>query len=97
MTKEEKAVKFVEDFIKYGFRIDVNPTIIIVDSSKPFDAHNWWSDYVSNAEKRLIDEAKEVFVEEVNYEKVFMRRAIEKLAGVSDSEFKELCIKLNLC
>ena len=64
MTKEEKAVQFVEDFIKYGFRIDIMPTRIfhgnVHDMGVQHDEYAWWSDYVSGAEKRLREAAKAV-------------------------------------
>ena len=67
MTKEEKAVAFVEDFIKYGFRIDTMPTRMLMGAGKDQQIaeaqHNeymWWHEYVSGAEKRLLAEARKV-------------------------------------
>jgi len=70
MTKEEKAVAFVEDFIKYGFRIDTMPTRMMFKQSGNPDVqmiadaqhqeYMWWHEYVSGAEKRLLAEARKV-------------------------------------
>lgn len=64
-TKEQAALKFVEDVAKYGFRIDTNPTRILVVSSEDAQAaqsqeYQWWVGYVSGAEARLIEAAKRI-------------------------------------
>lgn len=51
--------KFVKDFTQYGFRIDTNPTRMFVKSQSPevieaqSSEYQWWTQYVSQAEKRL--------------------------------------------
>ena len=66
MTKEEKAIAFVEDFIKYGFRIDTTPTRIILQGEHGEGQHQeytWWHEYVSGAEKRLREVARQVLID----------------------------------
>lgn len=64
MTKEEKAIEFVENFIKYGFRIDTMPTRMwlgnVHDMSVQGNEYEWWCEYVSSAERRLMSEARKV-------------------------------------
>lgn len=68
MTKEQKAVEFVENFIKYGFRIDTMPTRMFftpaTDQRTPLEAQNdeymWWHEYVSGAERRLREAARNI-------------------------------------
>ena len=64
MTKEELCVKFVEDFAKFGFRIDTNPTRMFRNDTPEIlgaqaDEYAWWSEYVRGAEDRLRFYAKQ--------------------------------------
>ena len=64
MTKEEMCVKFVEDFVKSGFRIDANPTRMFRNDTPEIlgaqaDEYAWWSEYVRGAEDRLRFYAKQ--------------------------------------
>jgi hypothetical protein len=63
-SKEEKAVEFVENFIKHGFRIDKTPTrkwsANIDERSGQAEEYQWWSHYVGGAEKMLKAEARAI-------------------------------------
>ena len=57
-TKEQLCVEFVEEFVKFGFRIDTNPARMINRSTADgfaaqSEEYAWWSNYVRDAEDRL--------------------------------------------
>ncbi len=66
----KKCEAFVQDFIKYGFRIDTMPTRMLIGANNPegmkaqHDEYMWWHEYVSGAEKRLCEAAKEALKDE---------------------------------
>lgn len=60
-----KTAQFVQDLIKYGFRIDLQPTRAwTAGNREQFAAHAeeyaWWSQYVGEAEERVRAAAKQV-------------------------------------
>lgn len=57
-TKEQLCVEFVEEFVKFGFRIDTNPTRMFRNDAPETlaaqaDEYAWWNQYVQGAEDRL--------------------------------------------
>jgi len=61
----KKSEAFVKEFVQYGFRIDTMPTRMFLGrgSQEAVEAqsaeYQWWHEYVSGAEKRLRDAARE--------------------------------------
>lgn len=66
VARLKKCEQFVQDFVKYGFRIDTMPTRmyigrgdVAVQEAQQAE-YQWWHEYVSGAEKRLLNSAREV-------------------------------------
>ncbi len=59
-----KTAQFVQGLVKYGFRIDLQPTRAWTGDKQQFAAqaqeYAWWSQYVSEAEERVRAAAKQV-------------------------------------
>lgn len=58
VARLKKCEEFVEEFVKYGFRLDVMPTrawpsdnsVVVYAMAEEYD---WWSKYITGAEKRM--------------------------------------------
>ena len=62
----KKHEQWVKDFVQYGFRIDTHPTRMFMIHRTPevmqaqTQEYQWWVDYVTGAERRLLESARNV-------------------------------------